>query len=84
MNNTYHRNGRRTDQMNPPPAAPEQMEAQQQEEQKVAVDGFSQVLEMLKIADPQFRASLLRRLAARDRELAMNLMHQLEEYDSRA
>ena len=35
-------------------------------EQPVAVDGFQQILDMLKIADPAFRESLLKRLAARD------------------
>ncbi len=43
----------------------------------VAVDGFEQVLEMLRIADPAFRESLLRRLALRDRELARNLRADL-------
>lgn len=50
-----------------PPKAPEQ----------IAVDGFNQVFEMLKIADPAFRESLLRRLAARDRELARTLRDDL-------
>ncbi|HTL12205.1 MAG TPA: hypothetical protein VL588_06945 [Bdellovibrionota bacterium] len=37
------------------------------------VDGFKQVLEMLQIADPQFRESLLKRLASRDPRLAQSL-----------
>lgn len=48
-----------------------------QEEQQIRVDGFEQVLEMLKIADPEFRESLLRRLALRDRELVRNLRAEL-------
>ncbi len=47
------------------------------EPQPIAVDGFQQVLEMLKIADPEFRESLLRRLAARDRDLARSLRDDL-------
>ena len=47
------------------------------EEKQIEVDGFQQVLEMLKIADPEFRESLLKRLAARDRELAQTLRQDL-------
>ncbi len=47
------------------------------DEKKIAVNGFQQVLEMLRIADPAFRESLLRRLAQRDRELALNLRRDL-------
>lgn len=46
-------------------------------ETQIPVDGFQQVLEMLKIADPEFRDSLLRRLAARDRQLAQDLRRDL-------
>jgi hypothetical protein len=46
-------------------------------EPQVAVDGFGQILEMLRIADPAFRESLLRRLAARDRQLAADLRSNL-------
>ena len=49
----------------------------QKKEQPIAVDGFGQVMEMLKIADPAFRESLLKRLAARDRDLAYNLRRSL-------
>lgn len=41
------------------------------------VDGFKQVLEMLEIADPSFRESLLRRIASRDRNLAESLRQAL-------
>lgn len=47
------------------------------EENRIHVDGFRQVLEMLKIADPAFRESLLKRLASRDRELARSLREDL-------
>lgn len=46
-------------------------------EAPIAVDGFQQVLEMLRIADPAFRESLLRRLAARDSQLARQLRADL-------
>jgi len=49
----------------------------QENQERVAVDGFQQVLEMLKIADPAFRESLLKRLALRDRTLAKNLREDL-------
>ncbi|MCM2278378.1 MAG: hypothetical protein NDJ89_09915 [Oligoflexia bacterium] len=45
----------------------------------VAIHGFQQVLEMLRIADPAFRESLLRRLAARDVQLAKTLRNDLAE-----
>jgi hypothetical protein len=47
----------------------------QQGDQKV--DGFEQVFQMLKIADPAFRESLLQRLSARDLELARTLRERL-------
>lgn len=43
----------------------------------VKVDGFAQVLAMLEIADPEFRESLLKRLAVRDKELAASLRADL-------
>lgn len=43
----------------------------------IAIDGFRQVVDMLRIADPAFRESLLRRLAQRDRELAATLRRDL-------
>jgi len=47
------------------------------QEGAIAIDGFNQVLEMLRIADPAFRESLLRRLAQRDQELARDLRRDL-------
>ena len=46
-------------------------------ETPIKVDGFEQVLEMLKIADHSFRESLLKRLAQRDPVLARNLRIEL-------
>jgi len=46
-------------------------------EEKVAINGFAQVLEMLRIADPAFRESLLKRLASKDPELARTLRNDL-------
>lgn len=48
-------------------------------EERIAINGFNQVLEMLRIADPAFRESLLRRLAAKDRALAQSLRRDLEQ-----
>lgn len=46
-------------------------------ETPIPVDGFQQVLDMLRVADPAFRESLLRRLAARDARLARDLRADL-------
>ncbi len=46
-------------------------------EERIRVNGFGQVLEMLQVADPQFRESLLRRLGARDATLERNLRQAL-------
>jgi len=62
----------------PPQNEMPQDQAQADSQQRVPFDGFKQVLEMLRIADPEFRESLLRRLAARDRELAQSLRRDLD------
>jgi hypothetical protein len=60
------------------PKAPiEAAPASPQAEAPIPVDGFKQVLEMLRVADPAFRESLLRRLAARDARLARDLRADL-------
>jgi hypothetical protein len=46
-------------------------------DEQIAINGFSQVLEMLKVADPAFRESLLRRIATKDRNLAQSLRADL-------
>ncbi len=43
-------------------------------EKAIKVNGLEQVIEMLRYADPSFRASLLRRLQARDPALAQKLL----------
>ncbi len=40
--------------------------ADSQNAQGIAIDGVQQVIEMLRVADPAFRESILSRLAARD------------------
>lgn len=58
---------------------PNQNENEAGQGQPVRVDGFNQVLEMLRVADPEFRESLLRRLGQRDPSLAMNLRRDLRD-----
>jgi hypothetical protein len=48
-----------------------------EKDERIPVNGFSQVLEMLKVADPAFRESLLRRIAVKDRTLAQSLRKDL-------
>jgi hypothetical protein len=49
------------------------------DDQGIRINGFAQVVAMLEVADPQFRESLLRRLAKRDPRLAKNLRSDLED-----
>ena len=56
---------------------PQEVKITSEGEPQIAVDGFRQVLEMLRIADPAFRESLLKRLAQRDRQLAADLRRDL-------
>jgi len=53
----------------------------QSEPQPIPIDGFQQVLDMLRIADPAFRESLLRRLALKDQDLANSLRRDLGSFD---
>ncbi len=55
------------------PTAPEGPTA----ENRVRINGMQQVLDMLQVADPAFRESLLQRIGQRDRELARNLRARL-------
>jgi hypothetical protein len=48
------------------------------EKDAIRVNGFAQVLAMLQVADPEFRESLLRRLAQRDPQLARQLRSELD------
>jgi hypothetical protein len=48
----------------------------------IPIDGFRQIVEMLRIADPSFRESLLRRLAAKDANLARSLRQDLQDREN--
>ena len=45
----------------------------------IRIDGRSQVLDLLRAADPEFRESLLRRLSKRDPKLGAYLRQELSE-----
>jgi hypothetical protein len=53
---------------NPPAAA---------EAKPIPIDGFKQIVDMLRVADPAFRESLLKRLAQRDPALALSLRREV-------
>ena len=53
-------------------------EPQSEDDQGIRINGFAQVVAMLEVADPQFRESLLRRLAQRDPRLARSLRNDLD------
>ena len=83
---SYGRNGRTEvntktpNQQKPFKGSPSaEIEMSPEGEPQIRVDGFEQVLEMLKIADPAFRESLLRRLGDRDYELAQSLRADLRK-----
>jgi len=48
-------------------------------EEPIKVDGFGQVIQMLQVADQAFRDSLLKRLSARDPELARQIKAYLNQ-----
>lgn len=50
------------------------------QEDGVRIDGFQQVLQMLKSADREFRESLLKRLNMRDPKLVQALRADLRKY----
>lgn len=74
MMSTYQRTGRPLAQNKP---AAQEAEVRPGEEEGIKVDGFGQVLDLLKVADPAFRESLLRRLARQNPDLVLNLRRQL-------
>lgn len=49
--------------------------------QMIPIDGFKQIIDMLRIADPAFRESLLKRLATRDAQLANSLRRDLRHQE---
>lgn len=53
--------------------------AAEAKDDRIPVDGFAQVIQLLQVADASFRESLLRRLTAKDPALA----RQLREYLAR-
>ncbi len=72
--NNYSRTQSRIEPARSPAPAPDQAQEQAPDgEKKIPVNGYQQVVEMLAAADPAFRESLLRRLAARDPELGRSL-----------
>lgn len=71
------RNYGRNKQVQSPPTAEQSNQAPKSEE-PIQVNGFAQVLAMLQVADPEFRESLLRRLAQRDPHLALSLRKDLK------
>ena len=77
--NTYGRNGRvETPENNiENPALPPEEGAE--EEKGIRIDGFQQVIEMLEIAEPEFRDSLLARIMKADREMGLRLERALAE-----
>jgi hypothetical protein len=52
-------------------------EGAQPSEELIPINGFQQVLEMLRAADAPFRESLLRRIAQKDPALANSLRRDL-------
>ena len=47
------------------------------EADSIPINGFQQIVEMLRVADPTFRDSLLKRLAIKDKNLAFSLRKDL-------
>ena len=47
------------------------------EQENIPIHGYQQLLDMLRVADPSFRESLLRRVAAKDKNLALSLQRSL-------
>lgn len=72
---TYQRNRRMSDEVSN--TKPAQKSGGNPEEAGIRVNGFKQVIEMLEYADPEFRESLLRRIAHQDPVMAKRLRSQL-------
>ena len=70
-------NGRSRTQSPTTPPTSQSQAAQEAEDAPIPIHGHRQIVEMLRVADPSFRESLLRRIAARDRELALSLKRAL-------
>lgn len=48
-------------------------------EAQIKVDGFGQVIALLEVADPSFRESLIKRIAAKDPHLARQIRTKLAQ-----
>jgi|OM-RGC.v1.035609628 hypothetical protein len=57
--------------------APASKGHEHQESDSIPINGFQQIVEMLRVADPSFRDSLLKRLAMKDKNLAFSLKRDL-------
>ncbi|NBU21243.1 hypothetical protein EBS43_07525 [bacterium] len=57
--------------------APVSKGREHQESDSIPINGFQQIVEMLRVADPSFRDSLLKRLAMKDKNLAFSLKRDL-------
>ena len=77
---TYQRNGRIDDMDQAEKGAAPPVAEGEQEEGGIRVDGFQQIVDMLKVADPEFRQSLMKRLAAADPKLAKSLKENLSDF----
>ncbi len=64
---------------NTPSPSPQNQPQKTGENQEIRIDGRGQILAMLEAADPAFRESLLKRLAARDFDLAKELRSSLKQ-----
>lgn len=58
---------------------PQKEEGETPKEEMIPINGFAQVLAMLKVADQEFRTSLLKRLSVRDPNLASSLKAELSK-----
>ena len=61
-----------------PQQSQEEPKAENDDQQGIRINGFAQVVAMLEAADPQFRESLLRRLAQRDPRLVRSLREDMD------
>ena len=75
---TYMRNGRTSAQEMETPTMKKQDAAPKKEGEGVRVNGFQQVIDLLKTADPEFRESLLRRMMRQDPTMAAQLQAALK------
>ena len=76
---TYLRNGRVPQKNEESPANEAAVKSGAGAEQKIKVDGFGQVIAMLRHADPEFRQSLLRRLTKQDPQMGASLQAALRK-----